>query len=73
LDDPQARFVVVREAHLLGPWSYCRFFRELVRGRLPIATFPDRPDKTQSRVFVFDRLQPTSPLADRQPWSAIRL
>ncbi len=72
LDDPQARFVVVREAHLLGPWSYCRFFRDLVRGRLPIATFPDRPDKKQSRVYIFDRSRPTSPLADRQPWSAIR-
>jgi hypothetical protein len=71
-DDPQARFVVVREAHLLGPWSYCRFFRDLLRGQLPIAAFPDHPDKTQSRVYVFDRLQPTSPLADRQPWSAIR-
>jgi hypothetical protein len=71
-DDPQARFVVVREAHLLGPWGYCRYFRELVRGRLPIAAFPDHPDKTQSRVFVFDRLQPISPLAEGQPWSAIR-
>jgi 4-amino-4-deoxy-L-arabinose transferase-like glycosyltransferase len=61
LADPQARFVVVREAHLLGPWGYCQVFRDLVRGLEPIASFPTRPDKAQSRVFVFDRRQPSLP------------
>ena len=61
IDDPQAQFVVVREAHLVGPWGYCKFFRDLVKGRKPIAQFPDKPDKTQCRVFVFDRSQPDPP------------
>jgi 4-amino-4-deoxy-L-arabinose transferase-like glycosyltransferase len=61
LHDPDARFVVVREAHLLGPWGYCQIFRDLVRGRRLVASFPDRPDKRQSRVFVFDRSQSASP------------
>jgi hypothetical protein len=60
LSDPCARFIVVREAHLLGPWGYCQTFRELVRGLEPVRSFPDRPDKTQSRVFLFDRQQPGS-------------
>ena len=61
IDDPQAQYVVVREAHLVGPWGYCKFFRDLVKGRKPIAQFPDKPDKTQCRVFVFDRSQPDQP------------
>jgi 4-amino-4-deoxy-L-arabinose transferase-like glycosyltransferase len=61
LNDPAARFVVVREAHLLGPWGYCQTFRDLVRGRQPVAVFPARPDRSQSRVFVFDRSRPLSP------------
>jgi 4-amino-4-deoxy-L-arabinose transferase-like glycosyltransferase len=61
LTDPRARFVVVREAHLLGPWWYCQTFRDLVRGLEPVASFPERPQKTQSRVFLFDRQQPGSP------------
>jgi hypothetical protein len=60
LSDPRARFIVVREAHLLGPWGYCQTFRELVRGLEPVASFPAHPHKTQSRVFVFDRQQPAS-------------
>jgi hypothetical protein len=70
LGDPQARFVVVREAHLLGPGSYCQIFRDLVRGLQPVLSFPDRPDKTQSRVFLFDRQQlgsPESGVAGREP------
>jgi hypothetical protein len=61
LTDPQARFVVVREAHLLGPWGYCQTFRELVRGLEPVRSFPEQPDKTQSRVFLFDRLRSDAP------------
>jgi hypothetical protein len=73
--DPMARFVVVRDAHLLGPWGYCKVFRDLVRDRLPVAQFPARPTKTQSHVYIFDRSSPratTAELAERAPWSAIR-
>jgi 4-amino-4-deoxy-L-arabinose transferase-like glycosyltransferase len=75
VSDPLARFVVVREAHLLGPWGYCDLFRQLVRDRLPVAQFPARPTKAQSRVYVFDRAAPQSApsdLAQRAPWNAIR-
>jgi 4-amino-4-deoxy-L-arabinose transferase-like glycosyltransferase len=73
--DPLARFVVVRDAHLLGPWGYCQIFRDLVRDRLPVAQFPARPAKMQSHVYVFDRFSPRASapeLAERAPWSAIR-
>ena len=72
--DPQARFVVVREAHLIGPWGYCQFFRDLVRGLPPVAQFPDRPDNKQSRVFLFDRSQPRMPVSAMdagQPWNKL--
>lgn len=61
LGDPLARYVVVREAHLAGPWSYCRVFRDLVKDRKPIAQFPARPDKSQCRVLIFDRSQSEAP------------
>lgn len=54
--DPDLRYIVVREAHLRGPWGYCARIRELVAGLEPVATFPERPAAGQSRVFVFDRL-----------------
>lgn len=52
--DPLARYVVVREAHLIGPWPYCELLRELVRGRRPIAQFPEPPDRQASRTRVYD-------------------
>jgi hypothetical protein len=73
--DPQVRFVVVRDAHLLGPWGYCQLFRDLVRDRLPVAAFPDHPSKTQSHVYVFDLSAPRASKAElsaRAPWSNIR-
>ena len=56
--DPSVRWVVVREAHLVGPWWYCKLMRELVGNREPVVAFPDSPRPKQSRVLVFDRLAP---------------
>jgi hypothetical protein len=59
---------------LIGPWGYCQFFRDLVRGLQPVAQFPDRPDDKQSRVYLFDRSQPRMPLSamgDGQPWNKL--
>ena len=56
--DTDARWVVVREAHLAGPWWYCQVNRDLVGKREPVAVFPADPCGKQSRVLVFDRSLP---------------
>jgi len=52
--DPSVRRVVVRDAHLTGPWPYCERIRRLVGDRKPVASFPTHPVRKQSVVFVFD-------------------
>ncbi len=61
LSDSNLRWVVVRDAHLRGPWWYCRVVQELVGHRDPIMVFPAHAAKGQARVFVFDRQVPGSP------------
>jgi hypothetical protein len=56
--DPSLRWVVAREAHLRGPWWYCKLMRAMVGLREPVATFPPNPSEDQARVFIFDRTQP---------------
>ncbi len=56
--DPRLRWVVAREAHLSGPWWYCDVFRQIVGRREPVAVFPVRPARGESRVLVFDRESP---------------
>ncbi len=46
--------VVVRDAHLTGPWEYCKQVRRLIGGRKPVASFPEHPAEKQSVVFVYD-------------------
>lgn len=56
--DPNLRFVVVREAHLIGPWEYCRIMEKLTSNATRIAQFPDNSVKRrprQSRVVVFEK------------------
>ncbi len=59
--DPNLRYVIAREAHLQGPWWYCRLLREMVGSREPVATYPPNPEKGQSVVYVFDRQTPEVP------------
>jgi hypothetical protein len=54
MGDPSVRRVVVRDAHLTGPWEYCAQIRKLVGDRKPVATFPEHVGPKQSPVFVFD-------------------
>ncbi len=54
-DDPDSRWVVVREAHLVGPWDYCRRLRTLVDGLTPVVVFPGETGPRRTRVLVFDR------------------
>ena len=54
-NDPALRYVVVREAHLKGPWPYCEQIRAVVGDLKPVATYPENPRKRQAKVFVFER------------------
>jgi hypothetical protein len=53
--DPSVRYVVAREAHLAGPWEYCRQLKELTSGLEPVAAFPAERTPGQARVLVYDR------------------
>ena len=52
--DPKVRFLVAREAHLAGPWTYCKQLQSMVAGLKPVKTFPENPTPKQSKVLVFD-------------------
>lgn len=53
-----SRFVVVRMAHLVGPWEYCERMRELARNAELIARFPEKPADRTSEVRVYERRTP---------------
>jgi hypothetical protein len=53
--DQNLRFVVVRQAHLEGPWPYCAQIRSIVGDLKPVATYPERPKPRQAKVLVFER------------------
>ncbi len=53
--DPSARWVVVREAHLKGPWEYSVRLRSLVRGHSLVMAFQGESGPRKTRVLVFDR------------------
>ena len=55
--DPSLRWIVVRDAHLVGPWEYCKILRKLSEGLEPVASFPPTPTRGKARVLVFDRKQ----------------
>ncbi len=49
-----ARFLVVRQAHLMGPWDYCRSMEKLTEGATEVAIFPANSGRRQSRVSVYE-------------------
>jgi hypothetical protein len=53
--DPSLRFVVVRQAHLEGPWPYCEQIRSIVGDLKPVATYPESRKPRQAKVLVFER------------------
>ncbi|MEI7923775.1 MAG: glycosyltransferase family 39 protein [Planctomycetota bacterium] len=55
-----ARFVVVRKSHLVGPWDYCRTMEKLTQGATQIATFPKNAGRRQSQVILFELNQTLS-------------
>lgn len=70
--DPTVRYVVAREAHLVGPWEYCGRLREMTAGLEPVAAYPPQRVRGQSRVLVFDRLAPRSASVAQREGAAAR-
>jgi hypothetical protein len=54
MGDPTLSRIVVRDAHLKGPWEYCQQVRKLIGDRKPVMTYPANPVDKQSIVFVYD-------------------
>ena len=54
LGDKSVKRVVVRDAHLDGPWEYCRQIRQIIGDRKPVMTFPTNADPKQSKVYMYD-------------------
>ena len=68
--DPDLRWVVARENHLLGPWTYCGRLRELTGTLKPVAVFPERPRPDEAKVYVFER--PAGHRSTAMIWPDIR-
>jgi hypothetical protein len=63
--DQGARWVVAREAHVSGPWPYCRQLRSLIAGSKLVARFPAKPRRGQSKVSIYERpVATTTPAAE---------
>lgn len=69
--DPDARWVVAREAHLKGPWEYCQRLRSLVDGLQPVEVFRGSARRRPTKVYVFDR-RPLLARPDTPPTGAVR-
>ncbi|MDE2508008.1 MAG: glycosyltransferase family 39 protein, partial [Planctomycetota bacterium] len=61
--DPALRWVVVRDAHLHGPWDYCTKLRALVDGLEPVESYPPVHKKGYAQVYIYDRLSPRRSVA----------
>jgi Dolichyl-phosphate-mannose-protein mannosyltransferase len=60
--DPATRWIVVREPHVEGRWSYSNVIRGLIGDREPAAAIPPRPAPGQLQIWIYDRMQ-TEPTA----------
>jgi hypothetical protein len=63
--DPRVRWIVTHDAHVNGPWDYSKILRSLVQQRRPVRTFPEKPTRGVSRVYVFDLSQAKDATAGR--------
>lgn len=64
-EDPNLRWVVVRDNHLRGPWTYCKTLSSLVHGLKPIGTFPKDAKPGQAKVYIFERPARMAGASDR--------
>jgi hypothetical protein len=53
--EPGIRWIVAREAHMKGPWPYCRQLRDLVGDAPPVAVFRGANPRHPTKVFIYDR------------------
>jgi 4-amino-4-deoxy-L-arabinose transferase-like glycosyltransferase len=58
--DPNTRWIVVREPHVVGPSHYSEVLRDLLVDRKPVALLPQEADLNQLQVCIYD-LQPPLP------------
>jgi hypothetical protein len=65
--DQNARWVVAREAHVHGPWVYCRMLRSLIGLHEPVAIFPKDAEEGEARILVYDRREEGQPLLVGSP------
>ncbi len=75
VNDPSARYVVVRENHLHGPWTYCKILQSMVTDLDPIQTFPapnDPASQGAAKVFIFDRQAPRHVARNEDTRRAVR-
>ena len=56
---------MTHDAHLNGPWYYCKILRSLVQNRQPIQTFPEKASRASLGSMSFDLSQPINATADR--------
>jgi hypothetical protein len=56
--DPNTRWVVVRDAHLRGRWSYTRTVHDLIADQEPVVRFPANPAPGEIQVRIYDRRAP---------------
>lgn len=59
-----SRYLVVRKAHLVGPWDYCKRMRALASDADLIATFPQKLTDRTSEVLVYERRTPQVAASD---------
>ena len=52
--DRELRWVLAHDSLLIGPWPYCDLLREVVAGRKPVCSFPERRQPGVAQVHVFD-------------------
>jgi len=52
-DDPTVKYIVVRDAHLNGPWPYCKTLKSMTEGLRLLATYPEDRKPNQAKVFIF--------------------
>lgn len=50
-----SEYLVVRKAHLVGPWDYCERMRRIARDAELVATFPKNSGEPTSEVRVYRR------------------
>ncbi len=63
--DADLRWVIAREQHLKGPWTYCERLRGLVAGLEPFETYSAMQGRYQVKVYIYHLPGPPAQAAAR--------